>query len=428
MIVDKLKNSILKSLIENGISKIEPEKLEFEKCIINLSSKNYQIKQSEIFQNGLYPVVSQSQKLIEGYSNEKDKLFHHDNPVLIYGDHSNTIKYIDFDFIIGADGTKIFNCNSDFDLKYLYYNIMYNLINIPNNGYSRHYKYLKKIPIYYYPIEEQHIIVNKIEELFEKIHEIEPIELTIQKLKESLPLDMKKSILASVFSGEMTKRESTDTPIENMMKKILEQHEELLKNKIIKRESKITKVDLSKVPFSIPNEWCWSKMYFCLDVRDGTHDSPRYTNDGIPLITSKNLNKDGTLNNFDLKYISDNDRDKINNRSKVDKGDILFAMIGSIGNPVIIDYTPDFCIKNVALFKNPVKKLINNKYLYYYLDYSQERMKKESTGGVQQFVSLNYLRNYYIPIPPIEEQQRIVDKIEQLLPLCNDIENLVNSK
>ena len=101
-------------------------------------------------------------------------------------------------------------------------------------------------------------------------------------------------------------------------------------------------------------------------------------------------------------------------------------MIGSIGNPVMVESTPDFCIKNVALFKNPVKSLINNKYLYYYLDYSQERMKKESTGGVQQFVSLNYLRNYYIPIPPIEEQQRIVDRIEELLPLCNDIDKLIN--
>ena len=282
----------------------------------------------------------------------------------------------------------------------------------------------KYIPIP--PIEEQQRIVEKIEEFYYKLDEISPIELEIQRIKEALPLDMKKSILTYVFMGKMTKRESTDTPIENIMEKILEKHDELLSNKIIKKESKITPIDLSEVPFAIPSEWCWSKLYYCLDVRDGTHDSPKYVKNGTPLITSKNLNKDGSLNDYDLKYVSDEDREKIDSRSKVELGDILFAMIGSIGNPVVINSTPDFCIKNVALFKNPVKEYINNKYLYYYLDYSQLKMKKESTGGVQQFVSLNYLRNFYIPIPPIEEQQRIVNTIEELLPLCNEINDLVN--
>lgn len=276
------------------------------------------------------------------------------------------------------------------------------------------------------PIEEQQRIVDRIEELYIELDKITPLELEIKKLKESLPSDMKKSIFTAIFSGKMTNRKDGDTPIEDTMLKILDNHNELLKNKVIKKESKVTPVDYNEVPFIIPAEWKWTKFYNCLDVRDGTHDSPRYINEGTALITSKNLNKNGTLNDSDLKYISNEDRDKINSRSKVDKDDILFAMIGSIGNPVMVESTPDFCIKNVALFKNPVKSLINNKYLYYYLDYSQERMKKESTGGVQQFVSLNYLRNYYIPIPPIEEQQRIVDRIEELLPLCNDIEKLIN--
>lgn len=171
----KIKNSVLKSLIEKGISNIKPEKMTFEDCIISYSTKSNQIKQNEIYNSGMYPVVSQSQSTIEGYSNCKEKIFHHESPVLVYGDHSNTIKYIDFDFIVGADGTKVFGCNSNFNLKYLYYNIMYNMINIPNSGYSRHYKYLKKLPIYYYPIEEQQRIVNIIEQLLPLCSDIELI-------------------------------------------------------------------------------------------------------------------------------------------------------------------------------------------------------------------------------------------------------------
>src|SRR5271169_710479 len=88
------------------------------------------------------------------------------------------------------------------------------------------------------------------------------------------------------------------------------------------------------------------------DVRDGTHDSPRYHETGHPLITSKNL-KRGGLSFDDVKLISDQDYRKINERSAVHKGDVLFAMIGTIGNPTLVTVEPNFAIKNVALFKVP---------------------------------------------------------------------------
>jgi type I restriction enzyme S subunit len=93
-----------------------------------ISSKQYQIKQSEIVKTGLYPVVSQSQKIIEGYSNNEDKLIKLENPVIIFGDHTRCVKYIDFDFIIGADGVKVINlvgiCS-----KYMYISLLYNALN-----------------------------------------------------------------------------------------------------------------------------------------------------------------------------------------------------------------------------------------------------------------------------------------------------------
>ncbi|WP_186731404.1 hypothetical protein [Rummeliibacillus suwonensis] len=86
------------------------------------------------------------------------------------------------------------------------------------------------------------------------------------------------------------------------------------------------------------------------DVRDSTHNSPKYHNEGHPLVTSKNLTNHG-LDMTDVSLISDEDFEAINQRSKVDIGDIIFGMIGIIGNPVILD-RDDFAIKNVALLKN----------------------------------------------------------------------------
>ena len=104
------------------------------------------------------------------------------------------------------------------------------------------------------------------------------------------------------------------------------------------------------IPFHVPESWSWSRLGICLDVRDGTHDTPKYHDKGIPLITSKNL-QNGYINMTDVKFISHEDHKAISLRSKVDDNDILFAMIGTIGNPVHYHGNATFSIKNIALFK-----------------------------------------------------------------------------
>ncbi len=236
--------------------------------------------------------------------------------------------------------------------------------------------------------------------------------------------EMKYSILTSAFTGNLSRYEKNDSDIKGIKEEIEKIHNKLISDKIIKLDKKIEPFDDNNIPYKLPENWYWTKMYFAIDVRDGTHDSPRYFSEGIPLITSKNLNENGVLDFENVKLISEEDAEKINDRSKVDNEDILFAMIGSIGNPVLVNKDREFCIKNVALFKNPVKQFISSKYLLYYLKYAQSNMKKDATGGVQQFVSLNYLRNYAIPIPSIEEQKRIVLKIEELFSKLEEIKHI----
>lgn len=152
-----------------------------------------------------------------------------------------------------------------------------------------------------------------------------------------------------------------------------------------------------------------------MDVRDGTHDTPKYVDNGVPLVTSKNL-CNGAIDFTTAKKISIEDHNVISKRSQVNSGDIMFAMIGSIGNPVLYYGCDVFSIKNMALFKSIVNGLYM-KYVYWWLFLSQDAMKKLASGGVQVFVSLNYLRNYFIPVPPLDEQKRIVAEVERIFSI-----------
>jgi type I restriction enzyme S subunit len=288
---------------------------------------------------------------------------------------------------------------------------------------------LAKVLIPIPPEKEQHRIVSQIQKINPLILKYETIKETIDQFNVDFPEQLKKSILQWAVQGNLVPQDENDEPAEVLLKRIRAEKEALIKAGKIKRdknESVIFRRDNShyekrgaetvsiddELPFEIPSNWCWSRLGTCLDVRDGTHDTPKYVPIGVPLVTSKNL-CNGKIDFTTAKFITKEDHVAISQRSKVDKGDIMYAMIGSIGNPVLYYGDDEFSIKNMALFKK-----INNgllmEYVYWFLFFSQDNMKKFASGGVQSFVSLNYLRNYLIPIPPIQEQARIVSAIEQL--------------
>lgn len=172
-------------------------------------------------------------------------------------------------------------------------------------------------------------------------------------------------------------------------------------------------IDNWKPTLPINPNWEKAKLNDICDVRDGTHDSPKYYETGYPLVTSKNL-IDGKIDFTNISYITKEDYEKICQRSNVDNGDVLYAMIGTIGNPVVVKKDRDFAIKNVALFKvgeNNTK--LNNKFLKYMLENATKDFNAQATGGTQKFVSLKFIRNYEILFPTLEIQQEIVSKIEE---------------
>lgn len=238
-----------------------------------------------------------------------------------------------------------------------------------------------------------------------------------------LAQDLRNAVLQAALQGKLTEQLETDSSVDALLQGVKVEKKKLIDKGDIKRNKESYSIKKEDIPFEIPSTWKWTRMQDILDVRDGTHESPTYQISGVPFITSKNL-IDGKIDFDNVKYISQEDADFFNKRSKVNKGDILMAMIGSIGKPVLVDSTKEFAIKNMALLKKVPNTDVNMNYVLLLLYYSEAIMKNQSLGGVQKFVSLFYLRKYIVPVPPIEEQQRIVDRVNELMEKIDEYEKV----
>ena len=189
------------------------------------------------------------------------------------------------------------------------------------------------------------------------------------------------------------------------------------------RKTELQKLDeLVKARFfemfgdTILNPFGWKKdlLGTVCDVRDGTHDSPQYYESGYPLVTSKNVTG-GKIDLTDCSLICEADFKKINERSKVDIGDIIMPMIGTVGKPVIVDIEPNFAIKNVSLIKFKADSRVLNTYIRALLqsDYFDDAVLSKVRGGTQKFISLGDIRKLEVLVPPMELQEQFAAFVEQ---------------
>lgn len=215
-----------------------------------------------------------------------------------------------------------------------------------------------------------------------------------------------------------------NVPAWDIQKEITEKLEKLL-NIISKRKEQLAKLDaLAKSRFlemfgdPIQNDKNWENKILndLTDVRDGTHDSPKYHNEGYPFITSKNL-INGNIDFSTAQYISKEDYEHFCKRSNVDDGDILMPMIGTIGGAVLVKKDRDFSIKNLALIKfNKNMNQINSRFILYILNSDAMNLyfDRVKSGGTQKFIGLGLIRNLPIINPPILLQNQFTEFVEEL--------------
>jgi type I restriction enzyme S subunit len=229
----------------------------------------------------------------------------------------------------------------------------------------------------------------------------------VEKINEPIPKPQEQQKIASCLS-------SLDEIIATHSQKLnlLKDHKKgLMQNLFPQEGEKVPKYRFRE--FEKDGEWVAKTLGKICDVRDGTHDSPIYVSKGYPMITSKNLLINGMIDFDNVSYLSEDDYSHINKRSKVDIDDILFGMIGTIGNPVIVK-NDGFAIKNVALIKSSGK--LNQEFLLHQLksNYILTQFEKVNAGGILKFIALGVIRNLTVIVPLPKEQQKIASCLSSL--------------
>ena len=392
--------------------------------ICHVGNKNNQILAKEIKSEGKYPVVSQGANLIDGYCDNRERQVL-DYPVVMFGDHTKNVKYIDFPFVIGADGTKFMKPILS-NPRYLFYWTLFSASQLHNRGYARHYTLLAQVLFPLPPLAEQKRIVARVDELMKRIDEMEKTEKDITALYDAFPGDMKASLLQAAIQGKLTEQLASDGDAETLYAEIQKEKQRLIKEGKIKKEKPLPEITEDDIPFDIPENWKWIRLGECGSWAAGATPSrsnpENYMNGTVPWL------KTGDLNDGLITAIPESISTNAFNTSSVrlnPVGSVLMAMygatIGKLGILGIDATTNQACCACIPFIG------IDNKFLFYFLLSSRKRFVEMGAGGAQPNISKEKIVQAIFPLPPLAEQKRIVEKLDQLLPLCDSMKEAIDA-
>jgi restriction endonuclease S subunit len=405
------------------------------------------LNSKEIHSSGKHPVISQSKEYVIGYSDRTDLLVDKDFPLIVFGDHSKTIKYVDEPFIIGADGVKLVKPISSFNERFFYY-FIFGIIT-DTKDYGRHFSLLRNGLIA--KIEDLELQVKVVEfldslkadtysnknaffnaSLENKIYELQKIQLKgnaistelthqltlVKKLRQQLLQDAVQGKLVAPSPLERAEGEAFE-PASELLKKIKDERQKLIAEKKLKKEKELPPIKPEEIPFVIPENWVWCRFgeIIISIIGGGTPSTSNldFWNGNMPWASVKDLN---------TKYLLDT-KDKItelaiksSSTNLIPKGNIIVCTRMGLGKIVInkIDTAINQDLK--ALF---LSKFINQEYFYNHYKTLEIIGKGMTVNGIRQEELLNYL----IPIPPLVEQNRIVQKLDELMQNCNELETSI---
>ena len=354
-------------------------------AFVNVTSSEKKLKQKEYLEAGEFPVIDQGADFIGGYTNHKSLVYLGELPVVIFGDHTRIVKYVDFKFVQGADGVKVLLPKKLYEPKFLYYFLRN--AEITNRGYSRHYKLIRALPFPLPPLPEQKRIVGKLESMLCKLKEAREL---IREARDTFE-KRRAAILHKAFTGELTKK---------WRKKSAS------KNKMI---------------------WKTVKLQDITDtISDGDHQAPPKASHGIPFIIISNI-KNNEVDLTNTKFVPTHYYNNLKDFRKPRVGDILYTVTGSYGIPVLIKTSEKFCFQRHIALLRP-NNSVSNKFLFYILNsqFVYQQATEVATGTAQLTVPLSGLRNIEIPCPSIDEQKEIVRLLDNLLDHEKEAQALID--
>ncbi|SNC71988.1 restriction endonuclease subunit S [Polynucleobacter victoriensis] len=241
---------------------------------------------------------------------------------------------------------------------------------------------------------------------------------------------LKESLSELAIMGMLTSKNNSDQPVDELLENISKEREDFLTKRRAAggQNPRVTKHDACQLP--LPKGWRWTTLgELSLFITDGTHHTPTYISSGIPFISIKDIN--GTEISFkDCKYISHQQHVEINKRCNPELGDILLCRIGTLGRPTIVNISNPFSLfVSVGLIKLP-KSVDITRYLHLVLGspFLIRQYDQIKAGGIHtNKLNLADIPKLLIPLPPIQEQRRILEKFDELMAITQELRSHINS-
>ncbi len=271
------------------------------------------------------------------------------------------------------------------------------------------------------PLAEQQSIVAKIEELMPLVAEYGKAEERLTALNAEFPDKLRKSILQQAIQGKLTERDPADEPATELLKRIHAEKERLIKEGKIKKEKPLPPIAEEEIPFEIPDGWTWASIgETCANIQYGT--SEKSSSKGrIAVLRMGNL-QNGRIDYSNLVY-SSNEYDI--ERCHLDYNDLLFNRTNSkelVGKTAIYKAEIPAIYAGYLIRVTPV--VLNADFLNYVMQSQHFKdyclaVKTDAIG--QSNINAEKLKRFVFPLPPLAEQQRIVDRVNELLAMCDEL-------
>ncbi|MDE6253990.1 MAG: restriction endonuclease subunit S [Lachnospiraceae bacterium] len=280
---------------------------------------------------------------------------------------------------------------------------------------------LKHLLIPFPPIEEQQRIVDRVNELMEKIDDYEKVEKELVALEQKFSDDMKNALLQAAMQGKLTEQLDSDSSVDEMLETIKKEKKQLIKEKKIKKEKTLPPIEEDDIPFEIPDNWKWTRWGdLAYSIQYG-YNAPAKENGKIKMVRISDIQDNKVIWDI-VPYCEIDDGDIETYLLK--ENDILFARTGgTVGKSFLVKEVNEKAIYAGYLIRTRYSNELVAQYLKYFME-SQlywVQLQNGKTKGCQPNCNGQTLSKMIIPLPPIEEQQRIVERLEQLLPLCETL-------
>ncbi len=273
------------------------------------------------------------------------------------------------------------------------------------------------------PLAEQKRIVAQIEELLPYLDRYEKAWNRLEEFNRRFPADMQKSILQMAIQGKLVEQRPEEGTGEELYQQIQTEKKRLIAEGKIKREKSLPEITEDEIPFEIPEGWKWCRLLdLCSLIGDIDHNMPKSVdkNHGVLFLSAKDLLDDGSINYIDnVKYISNEDYDRLSRKVKPQLGDIVYSRIGAcLGKARTVKSEVKFLVSYSCCIIRSIQ--IDVDYLRYYLESPiilAHSVKARQSIGVPD-LGMGEIKKYFIALPPLAEQKRIVERLEELLPVC----------